>query len=121
MTKTQSIGLSTLTQKQAYKLIQERTEITECSTVQIMIARVVAIIKEINGVEPLEESVWKLICHKDILRPARSFLWKVIQNTFKIGSFWECLGPQYAKCGECSHCMVTETMEYILIDCSIEG
>ncbi|KAK0455780.1 uncharacterized protein EV420DRAFT_1692604 [Desarmillaria tabescens] len=48
-------------------------------------------------------------------------LWKALQNAFKIGHFWERLGPQYAPRGECPHCKVPESMEHILIECSIEG
>ncbi|KAK0200559.1 hypothetical protein DFS33DRAFT_1267064, partial [Desarmillaria ectypa] len=59
--------------------------------------------------------------HKDISRPIRGFLWKAIQNTFKIGAFWERLGPQFPIRGECPHCKVTESMEHILVGCSIEG
>ncbi|PBK71802.1 hypothetical protein ARMSODRAFT_883118, partial [Armillaria solidipes] len=51
----------------------------------------------------------------------RGFLWKALQNTFKIGVFWENLNPQYASRGECLLCKVTEFMEHILIECQIEG
>ncbi|KAK0209799.1 hypothetical protein IW262DRAFT_1281216, partial [Armillaria fumosa] len=51
----------------------------------------------------------------------RGFLWKALQNTFKTGAFWEHIGPQYVKRGECPYCKVTKTMEHILIECNIEG
>ncbi|PBK83349.1 hypothetical protein ARMGADRAFT_945141, partial [Armillaria gallica] len=53
--------------------------------------------------------------------PVRGFLWKALQNTFKIGVFWETLGPQYASHGECPLCKVTEFIEHILIECQIES
>ncbi|PBK75811.1 RnaseH-domain-containing protein [Armillaria solidipes] len=112
--------LSRLTQSQAYKLVLTRTEVKERQSARITIQRVMASIKEVNGVEPIEDRIWTAI-RKDISKPIRGFLWKALQNTFKIGSFWEHLGPQYATRGECPYCKVTETMEHILVDCLIEG
>ncbi|KAK0446318.1 ribonuclease H-like protein [Armillaria borealis] len=88
--------------------------ITERSSAQMLVKQVTAMIKDVNGVEPLHTRLWRSIRHKDVSRPIRGFLWKALQNTFKIGAFWERLGPQYAA-------RVTESMEHILVECSIEG
>ncbi|KAK0224219.1 hypothetical protein IW262DRAFT_881257 [Armillaria fumosa] len=113
--------LSSLSQSQAYKLVRSRTVLKERPSTRILVARVLATVGEINGVEPSEAALWKSIRHKDISRSIRGFLWKVLQNTYKIGDFWEKLGPQWAVRGECPLCKVPETMEHILLECNIEG
>ncbi|KAK0470098.1 uncharacterized protein EV420DRAFT_1616459 [Desarmillaria tabescens] len=116
--------LSTLTQSQAYKLLCMLADVEERPSARVIKERILATIKEVNGVEPAPSRIWKSIRHKDVSRPIRGFLWaawKALQNTFKIGTFWEHLGPQYSKRGECPHCKVTESMEHILIECNIEG
>ncbi|KAK0222652.1 hypothetical protein EDD85DRAFT_923732 [Armillaria nabsnona] len=101
--------LSSLSQSQAYRLIRE------------CIQQVLATVAEINGVEPLESRLWASIRHKDVSRPIQGYLWKSLQNTFKISAFWEHLGPQYAKRGKCPHCHIMETMDHILTECNITG
>ncbi|KAK0504433.1 hypothetical protein EDD18DRAFT_1306014 [Armillaria luteobubalina] len=113
--------LSSVTQSQAYKLIWSRTEIRHRPSAQTSVERVLETVSEINGVKPVEARLRRSIQHKDMSRPIRGFLWKVLQNTFKIGAFWERLGPQYAIRGECPHCKVLETMEHILLECDIAG
>ncbi|KAK0201490.1 hypothetical protein DFS33DRAFT_1375104 [Desarmillaria ectypa] len=101
--------LSTPTQSQAYRLLQMTTEIREHSSTKRLVQQVTATIKEINGVEPLPSRLWT------------GFLWKALQNTFKIRTFWEHLGHQYAMRGECPHCKVSESMEHVLTECNIGG
>ncbi|KAK0452739.1 uncharacterized protein EV420DRAFT_1273683 [Desarmillaria tabescens] len=113
--------LSTLTQSQAYNLLRMAAAKEERSSSQRIVAQVMAAVKEINGVEPMATRLWTSIHHKDVSRPIRGFLRKALQNTFKIGIFWERLGPQYAVRGECPHCKVPESMEHILLECNIEG
>ncbi|KAK0486816.1 ribonuclease H-like protein [Armillaria luteobubalina] len=104
--------LSSLTQSQAYHLIQSLKSIKAWPSAEQIVKQVSETIKDINGVEPLHSRLWSSIRSKDTSRQVRGFLWKALQNTFKIGSFWEC---------ECPHCKVTESMEHILVDCNIEG
>ncbi|PBK81830.1 hypothetical protein ARMGADRAFT_947587, partial [Armillaria gallica] len=59
--------------------------------------------------------------NKDISHQARGFLWKSIHGTFKLGDFWEKLGPEYMNRVYCPECEVPETMEHILIKCRIPG
>ncbi|KAK0477707.1 ribonuclease H-like domain-containing protein [Armillaria luteobubalina] len=113
--------LSSLTQSQAYRLIQSLKSIKAWPLGEQIVKQVSKMIKDINRVEPLHSRLWSSICSKDTSRQVQGFLWKALQNTFKIGSFWEHLGPQYERRGECSHCKVTESMECILVDCNIEG
>ncbi len=95
--------------------------ITERKCAQVTVQQLLATVESINGVEPAPSRLWKSIRHKDISRPMRGFLWRALQGTFKIGAFWERLGPQYATRGDSPSCKVQESMEHILIECSIEG
>ncbi|PBK66451.1 ribonuclease H-like protein [Armillaria solidipes] len=113
--------LSSLTQSQAYKLLRIMKGVEARKSSQTIEGQIASTVKEINGVEPAPSRIWESIRHKDVSRPIRGFLWKAIQNTFKIGLFWERLGPQLSIRGECPHCKVTESMEHILVECSIEG
>ncbi|KAK0489651.1 ribonuclease H-like domain-containing protein [Armillaria luteobubalina] len=113
--------LAALTQSQVYNHIRVSKRIKTRDLARNTTQRVIATIQEINGVEPIEQRLWRSVRNKDVSRPIRGFLWKALQNTFKIGSFWEHLGPQYASRGECPECKTMEDMEHILIDCTING
>ncbi|KAK0215621.1 ribonuclease H-like domain-containing protein [Armillaria fumosa] len=92
--------LSTLTQSQVYRLLQSLKLVRERPSARQLVGQVTATIKSINGVEPLTSRLWSSIRGKDISRPVKGFLWKALQNTFKIGEFWEHLGTQYQKRGQ---------------------
>ncbi|KAK0431226.1 hypothetical protein EV421DRAFT_1720723, partial [Armillaria borealis] len=49
------------------------------------------------------------------------FVWKSIHGAFKLGDFWDRLGPEYAGRVNCPKCGVQETMEHILLECQIIG
>ncbi len=59
---------------EAYRLIRARTNVKTRELAITSIARVLEIVKEVNGVEPLEVQLWTSIQHKDISRPIRGFL-----------------------------------------------
>ncbi|KAK0209771.1 hypothetical protein IW262DRAFT_1450721 [Armillaria fumosa] len=104
--------LSKITQSLAYKGLCARAGMTTRASTDVTLDRIATTIEEINGLGPTHENIWRSIW---------SYLWKSIQGTFKIGGFWDKLGPQYANRVNCPKCRVIETMEHILIDCEIEG
>lgn len=79
--------LSSLTQSWVYKLLHMLTEMEERPSAHVVKEQVIAMVKEINGVALVPSRIWKPIHHKDISWLIRGYLWKALQNLFKIGSF----------------------------------
>ena len=50
----------------------------------------------------------------------RTFLWKSLHNTHKIGNYWDNI-ENYSHHGLCTKCRVTENLEHILLECDIPG
>jgi hypothetical protein len=50
----------------------------------------------------------------------RTFLWKCTHNAYKIGNFWDKI-PEHEHYSLCPVCKVEESMEHILLQCTIPG
>jgi hypothetical protein len=69
---------------------------------------------------PQIKTIWNSIQNKDLTRTVRAFIWKCIHNAHKIGKFWEKI-PEHEHWSICPNCGVEESMEHILLECSIPG
>ena len=65
-------------------------------------------IKEIFGVAPTEEAIWKSMRHKDITKKIRDFLWKHAHGIYRLGSFWNHI-PGCEDRAECPLCKKYDT------------
>ncbi|PBK88648.1 hypothetical protein ARMGADRAFT_1054899 [Armillaria gallica] len=110
-----------MTQAIAYKGIVERRKVEVRHKTEINLDRIRVTVAEINGNEPDDASIWRAMRHKDMTRQARGFMWKSIHGAFKLGDFWDKLGPEYAGRVICPKCGAQETMEHILLECQIMG
>lgn len=90
------VKLSMISQSQAYGHIWAVRKIKEQESSHITVQQILVTVTSINGVEPTPSRLWTSLHHKDVSRPIQGFLWKAIKTIFKIGTFQECLGPQYA-------------------------
>jgi ribonuclease HI len=73
-----------------------------------------------NGETPTDSAIWTSTKHKDIPRNIRFFLWMLIHDGYKVGSYWKKLGD-FDERMECRVCGVDETMDHILTKCDAPG
>ncbi|PBK69093.1 ribonuclease H-like protein [Armillaria solidipes] len=113
--------LATLTQAVAYHGIKELQGKCERNATDYHLDRIRASISEVNRVTPSDAMIWRAMRNNDISRAVKGFLWKTAHRAYKLGDEWAALGPEYANRILCPGCGTTETMEHILLDCSIPG
>jgi hypothetical protein len=77
-------------------------------------------VKERTGTFPDVHKVWQSTRHCDFSKISRTFIWKSIHNTHKIGGYWENI-DNYSHRANCRKCGTTESLEHILLQCDIPG
>lgn len=77
-------------------------------------------VAKVIGNRPVDARLWKATQHPDISRNIREFLWKVMHSAYRLGTWWQQI-PNCADRALCKHCHVPESMEHILLECTIPG
>ena len=67
---------------------------------------------------PPDAAIWNTT--KTFSRQFRTFLWKALHKSQKIGEYWMNI-TNYEHCSQCSKCRVTEDLEHIILKCEIPG
>jgi hypothetical protein len=112
--------LATLTQSLAYKgVCESKGKVNRRGTAQ-MLAITRHAVKERTGTFPDDGVVWKSTRHRDFSKVFRTFIWKSIHNTHKIGDYWSTI-DNYGHRATCMRCETTESLEHILLHCDIPG
>ncbi|KAJ3810805.1 hypothetical protein F5876DRAFT_41036 [Lentinula aff. lateritia] len=122
------VQLRTITQSLANKFIRQKKMKTkkyhkalDRRATNYGIGRATASAPAVYGHKPTPAAIWKSLRHKDFDRKIRCFLWMLVHNGYKIGSFWDKI-PGYEPRGKCKECNgETETMEHILTECKAPG
>ncbi|KAJ3817970.1 ribonuclease H-like domain-containing protein, partial [Lentinula raphanica] len=119
--------LKTITQSLAQKFIRRRKMQSQTyqkairrRDTQTAIEQTKAGVKEVWGLTPTDEAIWKSLRHKDFDHKTRIFLWMAMHNGYKIGKYWEKI-TDYQDRALCTHCNTTESMEHILLACQAPG
>jgi hypothetical protein len=112
--------LVTMTQSLAYKGICELKNLKCRRGTTRMLAITRHAVKEQTGTFPDDRQVWKSTRHRDFSKIFRTFIWKSIQNTHKIGEYWENI-DNYGHRASCQKCGTMESLEHILLQCDILG
>jgi len=112
--------LTAMSQSLAYKGICERKKqkARQGTTCNLAITR--HAVKEITGHFPDDRDVWKSTRHRDFSKTYRTFIWKSMHNTHKIGDYWTNI-DNYGHRANCEKCGTTEDLEHILLRCDILG
>ncbi|KAF8982526.1 hypothetical protein BDQ17DRAFT_1262106 [Cyathus striatus] len=116
------LNLTCMTQSKLYKAIKHRKKTKKCVASQCNIEITAQAIKENAGLCPSPESIWKSILQGATLtKKAKTFLWKVLHGSLKIGKYWEHtpLKDQHMPCIQC-HADV-EDISHILLNCQVSG
>ncbi|EPT02405.1 hypothetical protein FOMPIDRAFT_1096896, partial [Fomitopsis schrenkii] len=112
--------LSTMTQAQAYRGIQEKKKPKERRSTHRMIAQIRDQALHRGDDPPRPQEIWRGIRHKDIRKPVTDFLWKVIHNAYKCGQYWKNI-PGYEDRQNCPTCGSEDSVEHILFRCKSPG
>jgi exonuclease III len=112
--------LSALTQTLAYRKICDLKAPNYRRGTAQMLAITRHAVKERSGTFPDSHQVWDTTNHKDFSKVFRTFLWKSLHNTHKIGDYWHNI-DNYSHRANCQKCGVTEGLEHVLLQCDIPG
>jgi ribonuclease HI len=112
--------LSTITQSLAYKTIKAlRGKVLRKATDE-NIAAVQLVIKEHYNHSPSAAAIWKSIRRKDITRQIRTFMWRCMHGSLRIGKYWRNI-PECEEREICQTCGETESLEHIMLQCARPG
>ncbi|EJD37978.1 hypothetical protein AURDEDRAFT_21821, partial [Auricularia subglabra TFB-10046 SS5] len=112
--------LSRMTQNDALRAIRKMAKIPPRRSTFININRARCSVAEINNRWPTQQEVWISLRSRDIYKPTREFLWRLVHGTQKVGNFWLNV-PNRQMLSECPPCTTTESMDHILLECEAPG
>ncbi|KAH9931415.1 uncharacterized protein B0H18DRAFT_1083451 [Fomitopsis serialis] len=65
-------------------------------------------------------AIWTSLRHRDFSRAFAVFLWKVMHDGLKCGTYWDKI-QGYEHRAQCGRCGLPETIQHILFDCEAVG
>ncbi|KAG1765351.1 hypothetical protein EDD22DRAFT_978790 [Suillus occidentalis] len=113
----QGSKLSMITQQLAYKAITNTTHLEyKRSTLSLLDLTRYAVESLTSSLET-NATIWKGCRHKNIMKKVQMFLYKMLNNAYRIGDFWSKI-PTYEHRVTCQLCRgETDSMEHIFISC----
>ncbi|KJA27410.1 hypothetical protein HYPSUDRAFT_131111, partial [Hypholoma sublateritium FD-334 SS-4] len=120
--KSQGIHLLSATQAilhegiRTYRKLESRRD----TTMRLDITR--HSVEELNadGKYPTDKDIWYSIRSTALTKSTRGFLWKNMHNAYRIGDKWTSI-PNFEHRAKCSLCGIEETMEHILLECTLSN
>ncbi|EJD38775.1 hypothetical protein AURDEDRAFT_71775 [Auricularia subglabra TFB-10046 SS5] len=112
--------LAGITQNEALQTIRLSARVPERRSTFINVGRTKCAVAEMNGWWPTTQELWLSLRSKDIYKPTREFLWRLVHGTQKVGNFWLNV-PNREALSECPPCEVTESMDHVLLECDAPG
>jgi ribonuclease HI/exonuclease III len=112
----QGAKLATLTQALAYKGIKEQQPQVGRDATDRNLDLTRNALFEYNGDMETDGTIWLNIQNTSIRLRVRQFIYKTMNNTPKVGDFWEHV-PRFEHRSICRTCQSVETMNHILIQC----
>ncbi|KAG1820988.1 RnaseH-domain-containing protein, partial [Suillus subaureus] len=114
----QGTKLSQITQRLAYRKLMADTHLDYNRQTLGLLSMTRAAIETITNTLKMDETIWKSCRHKDITKKIQMFIYKTLNNAYKIGEFWLQI-PTFKQRARCSTCEEpSESMEHILIHCN---
>lgn len=115
---TQGAKLSAISQKLAYMKImnEKKLDYTRATLALLDVTRFA--VETISSNLETDEAIWRGCRNKDISKKIQMFLYKSLNNAYRIGMFWETI-PNNEHRAFCPYCPgEIESMEHILTLCS---
>jgi exonuclease III len=119
--------LSALTQKLAYQGVREilMQKYNKRPRTEAMMQRAQAEAEDAFGSVPTEDQMWKSMRHKDLSRECRHFLYRLMHDSYMVGSHWDrpSFNDELQARKNCrhQHCGGEESLEHILFYCEAPG
>ncbi|KAG1763615.1 hypothetical protein EDD22DRAFT_979328 [Suillus occidentalis] len=114
----QGAKLSDITQQLAYKAIMKTTKLTYNRSTLCLLDMTRFAIEPISKTLETDEAIWRGCRNKDITKNVQMFIYKTLNNAYRIGDFWSPI-PTYEHRAKCLTCRdEIENMEHILVLCN---
>ncbi|KAG1732242.1 ribonuclease H-like protein, partial [Suillus paluster] len=114
----QGAKLSCITQKSAYRTLMNDTHLEYHRQTLVLLSTTRDAIETITTTLETDETIWRSCRHKDIAKKIQMFMYKTLNNAFRIGEFWLQI-PTFEHRARCSTCGETsESMDHILTQCN---
>ncbi|KAG0692343.1 RnaseH-domain-containing protein [Suillus ampliporus] len=115
---TQGAKLTKISQKLAYREIMNKTNLTYKRATLALLDITRSAVETISSNLETDETIWRSCRNKDISKSIQMFLYKSLNNAYRIGEYWESI-PNYTHRAFCNQCPgEIESMEHILTQCS---
>ena len=108
--------LAKMEQRDFYCILRDKRKTPRRRTSELNVEMVQDALQETYNTKPTTERVWLATKHRDLTRKTRDFLWKCIQGTYKIGTYWSNIDG-YQDRAICPNCDEREDMDHILLRC----
>ncbi|KIK38571.1 hypothetical protein CY34DRAFT_25586 [Suillus luteus UH-Slu-Lm8-n1] len=114
----QGAKLSDITQQLAYKAIMKKTQLNYHRSTLCLLDVTRFAIEPISKTLETDEAIWRGCRNKDITKNIQMFIYKTLNNAYRIGDFWSPI-PAYEHRAKCMICRdEIENMEHILVLCN---
>ena len=116
-TMTTGAALAKVSQSLIYQHLTNSEGIDRTATTWSL-EKIKATTKEIFGITPTDEAIWKGIRNKDIMKKIRDFLWKHTHRIYRLGKFWDHI-PGYKARAERPMCGQYDTFKHVVTNCDL--
>ncbi|KAG1848390.1 hypothetical protein C8R48DRAFT_556470, partial [Suillus tomentosus] len=114
----QGAKLTKMSQKLAYMEIMSRTKLTYKRTTLALLDITRFAVEAISSNLETDDTIWRSCRNADISKNAQMFLYKSLNNAYRVGEFWETI-PNYEHRALCTQCPgEVESIEHILTQCN---
>ncbi|KAG2748918.1 ribonuclease H-like protein, partial [Suillus brevipes Sb2] len=113
----QGAKLSKITQKLAYTALMNKKQIEYKRPTLCMLDMTRYALETVTTTLETDDTIWRNCRNKDLSKKVQSFIYKTLNNAFRIGDFWKQV-PTFehrARCHQCGE--EPESMEHILTQC----
>lgn len=112
--------LSKGSQRSFYRAIKATRLKPERTKTVVMVDMTRHVARDLSGCTPTDDEIWRSLCHPDITRTTRGFMWRCMHQGYKVGDHWRNI-PTLEHFATCQHCQVDDTLEHILVECQAPG
>ncbi|KAG1837267.1 RnaseH-domain-containing protein [Suillus subalutaceus] len=114
----QGAKLSNITQKLAYQALKNGTHLEYNRQTLGLLSLTRATIESMTATIETDEVIWRSCRNKDITKKIQMFIYKTLNNMFRIGEYWLQI-PTFEHRARCQACgEVPELMDHILTQCN---
>ncbi|KAJ7351636.1 hypothetical protein DFH08DRAFT_694381 [Mycena albidolilacea] len=118
--RVSGLKLSKGTQRSFYRAIKGKRKAPDREKTTIMMGRTKCEAEVLAGRTTTDTEIWNSLCHIDLTRTTRDFLWRCMHQAYKAGEYWRNI-PNFEHRAICQHCQVDDNLDHILTECEAPG